>query len=344
MKGLPMKKFSIIMPTLNSEKTIEHALKSIREQEYDQELIEILVVDGGSSDCTLSIAQKYNAKILHNKKKLPEIAKEIGFVNATGKYAMYMDSDEVFINRKALFFREKIFIEFPNVKNIVSQGMLPSKNANGIVRYSNFIADPFSQFVYRYNGYNRMESMKKKFFYIEEEQFLIFHFVSRKIIPLFDAAMNTFDMKFARQEYYQSPDKSNFIANIFANMVSKTNCVAMVKNDQIYHIPELTFTTYLKKLTWRIKNNLFPKENVGIGFSARENIGEGHKVRKIFFVMYAVTLFCPIIDSIKFTLKNKDIIFLLHFFFVEYVFIKIIFYLVLKILNINPRIDKTYAK
>ena len=79
MKGLPMKKFSIIMPTLNSEKTIEHALKSIREQEYDQELIEILVVDGGSSDCTLSIAQKYNAKILHNKKKLPEIAKEIGF-------------------------------------------------------------------------------------------------------------------------------------------------------------------------------------------------------------------------------------------------------------------------
>ena len=40
--------FSIIMPTYNSELTIEMALKSIRMQDLPEEQIEILVIDGGS--------------------------------------------------------------------------------------------------------------------------------------------------------------------------------------------------------------------------------------------------------------------------------------------------------
>ena len=49
---------TVVMPTYNSEHTIEKALQSIRNQTYPQDSIEILVVDGGSTDKTLSIAQK----------------------------------------------------------------------------------------------------------------------------------------------------------------------------------------------------------------------------------------------------------------------------------------------
>ncbi len=38
---------SIIMPTFNSERTIENTLISIRNQSYNKEKIEILVIDGG---------------------------------------------------------------------------------------------------------------------------------------------------------------------------------------------------------------------------------------------------------------------------------------------------------
>ena len=41
--------FTIVMPTYNSERTIEKALKSIRDQKFDQNQIEILVIDGGST-------------------------------------------------------------------------------------------------------------------------------------------------------------------------------------------------------------------------------------------------------------------------------------------------------
>ena len=50
---------SVVIPTYNSEKTLEKSLKSIREQSFNQEEIEILIIDGGSTDNTLEIAKKH---------------------------------------------------------------------------------------------------------------------------------------------------------------------------------------------------------------------------------------------------------------------------------------------
>jgi len=66
---------SVIMPTLNSEKTIRLSLESTRKQSYDQNLIEILVIDGGSTDKTREIAREYNCRILENPIKILKLAK-----------------------------------------------------------------------------------------------------------------------------------------------------------------------------------------------------------------------------------------------------------------------------
>lgn len=66
---------TIIMPTYNSERTIEQSLQSIRKQTIDQEQVEILVLDGGSTDATKKIAEKYGATVVINEKRLPELAK-----------------------------------------------------------------------------------------------------------------------------------------------------------------------------------------------------------------------------------------------------------------------------
>jgi glycosyltransferase involved in cell wall biosynthesis len=84
---------SIIIPTYNSEKTIEYCLISIKNQIYNN--IEIILVDGGSQDNTVSIAKKYieNVFILKGAERSPSI--NFGIKNASGKYVYRVDSDVV---------------------------------------------------------------------------------------------------------------------------------------------------------------------------------------------------------------------------------------------------------
>jgi len=81
---------SVIIPTKNSEKTIEIALKSVRNQTYPN--IEIIVVDNHSTDRTLEIARKYGARIYI---KGPERSSQrnYGAQKARGEYLIFLDSD-----------------------------------------------------------------------------------------------------------------------------------------------------------------------------------------------------------------------------------------------------------
>ncbi|HRZ79835.1 MAG TPA: glycosyltransferase, partial [bacterium] len=47
-------RFSIIIPSFNSEKYIAQALQSVEDQQYDK--VEVILIDGGSTDRTLEIA------------------------------------------------------------------------------------------------------------------------------------------------------------------------------------------------------------------------------------------------------------------------------------------------
>ncbi len=83
---------SVIIPTKNSETTIEKCLKSIKEQNYKN--LEIIVVDNYSSDRTRQIGKEYGAKICL---KGPERGAQVNFGAkiAHGKYIYRVDSDFV---------------------------------------------------------------------------------------------------------------------------------------------------------------------------------------------------------------------------------------------------------
>jgi glycosyltransferase involved in cell wall biosynthesis len=83
---------SVIVPTYNSEGTLEECLKSVRNQTYAP--LELIVVDGFSSDCTLRIAKQFGARIIQ-KKGNPALARNAGVESSTGKYVLFLDSDQV---------------------------------------------------------------------------------------------------------------------------------------------------------------------------------------------------------------------------------------------------------
>lgn len=122
--------FSIIIATYNSERTLEYTLQSIRQQSVNQDELEILVVDGGSTDRTVEIAQKYGVKLHNNPKRLPEYAKAIGVGHATGHYVVRMDSDEEFSYRTQLQEKMNFLKSHPELKILI-----PNKYGGGAKRY-----------------------------------------------------------------------------------------------------------------------------------------------------------------------------------------------------------------
>ncbi|MFU1857913.1 glycosyltransferase family 2 protein [Sphingobacterium sp. NGMCC 1.201703] len=91
-------KFSIITVVYNNVRDIEHTIKSVVNQTYDN--IEYIVIDGESSDGTLAVIQKYQDKIavlLSEKDKGIYDAMNKGLALATGDYVLFLNSgDEIY--------------------------------------------------------------------------------------------------------------------------------------------------------------------------------------------------------------------------------------------------------
>jgi glycosyltransferase involved in cell wall biosynthesis len=58
---------SIIVTTFNSAPTIDECLKAILDLDYPKELLEVIVVDGGSTDDTMKRAKDYPVKLVYTK-------------------------------------------------------------------------------------------------------------------------------------------------------------------------------------------------------------------------------------------------------------------------------------
>lgn len=107
---------SIIIATFNSARTLDACLSSIRNQEYPKKLIEIVIVDGGSSDETLSIAKRYDCKIVVKKGYGAEAAKSFGLKKSRGSIVGDMGSDNMIPDTKWL---HRIIRPFTQNVNIV---------------------------------------------------------------------------------------------------------------------------------------------------------------------------------------------------------------------------------
>jgi glycosyltransferase involved in cell wall biosynthesis len=84
---------SVIVPTWNSERTIDICLQSIVKQTYKK--IEIIVVDGGSTDNTIKIVKKYPVRLIELNKRSRTLQRNIGVLNAKGELLLHVDSDEI---------------------------------------------------------------------------------------------------------------------------------------------------------------------------------------------------------------------------------------------------------
>ena len=90
---------SVLIPTLNSARTLPACLDSIGEQDYPRELVEIVVADGGSSDGTPELARSYGAAVIENPLKTGEAGKAAALRRASNDLVALVDSDNILPRR-----------------------------------------------------------------------------------------------------------------------------------------------------------------------------------------------------------------------------------------------------
>lgn len=90
-------KISVIIPAYNAEKTIERCLNSITEQSYTN--LEVIVVDDGSKDRTLSMVNEIaknerRIKVISKKNGGAASARNLGLKMVSGEFITFLDADD----------------------------------------------------------------------------------------------------------------------------------------------------------------------------------------------------------------------------------------------------------
>ena len=84
---------TVVVPVRNRELTIQPLLDSLQKLDYDTNKVEVIVVDGNSTDKTQEIVKKYPVKLVVEKRKGLNLARNTGIKCAKGEIVAFTDSD-----------------------------------------------------------------------------------------------------------------------------------------------------------------------------------------------------------------------------------------------------------
>jgi len=131
-------KISIITATYNSSEFIKDCLQSVAGQTYKN--VEHIIIDGGSTDATLSVIQQFKHvnKVISEKDNGIYDALNKGIQQATGDIIGFLHSDDFFVSEQVLEWIANIF----------------TQNSTSVALYSDLI------YVHRFNAAKILRTWK----------------------------------------------------------------------------------------------------------------------------------------------------------------------------------------
>lgn len=122
---------TVVIPTFNYAARIEMAVKSVINQDYPQDLIQIIIVDDGSTDNTRAVLQSYiNSGIVNyffqqNSGKAAATIK--GILESSGEIIFNLDADDTYLPNKVSSSVE-VYIKNPEVVHVSSPAIIKVEN------------------------------------------------------------------------------------------------------------------------------------------------------------------------------------------------------------------------
>ena len=107
-------KISVIIPVHNGSKYIHRIYDNLKKQSFNN--IEIIFVENFSQDNSADLLQeikKTDSRVIVFESKIPgtSMARKMGVENASGKYIVFMDQDDKYINKRSIEMMHKTIAE-----------------------------------------------------------------------------------------------------------------------------------------------------------------------------------------------------------------------------------------
>lgn len=297
-------KFSISLPVFNSARFLEFCLQTIYQQDYPKELIEVLVVDGGSSDDTLDIARRYGAKIFDNPRRLGEYGMQIAASEATGDLLILFAADNGLVGNDWLKKVAGLFSKHSNLSCVWGK-MIAARNDPPIMHYYELIqSEPLAHFL---NKNLNLYLKKAEEAEISGIKYKIFNVDPKK--PLCWGA-NGIAYKLQDVKDLFLGDRYVGDNEIFQYMVERgSNSVAYSSGLNIYHHTVSSVWDWVKK--WkRNYTQIFLKtrNQRRIDWFYCGNF----RLKMFFWLIYSLIPIFSIIHSIYLTIRDRNIYWFYH--------------------------------
>lgn len=299
---------SFIIPTLNAQLQLDTCLQSIRSQDYSQNQIEIIITDGGSTDNTLNIANKYHCLIVKNPLKTAEAGKAIGIKKATGKFIALIDSDNILPNKDWL---NQMLLPFKNKLIQISEpwSFTYRKNSGFIERYSSLFGanDPYAFVCGIYDRYSTLTNTwtNLKISQKDYKKYILIKLEPKKLIPTIGANGTIY-----RQSFLKKLNIGQYLFDIdlIQSYLKKYEYlyVAKVKIGIIHTFCESSIKKFLRKQNRRL-TDYFIYQN------ERQFNWTGNNYACIpKFIIYTLAIFPSLYHSLKGYFKKPDIAWFFH--------------------------------
>lgn len=304
---------SIIIPTLNSAKTLKDCLESITMQDYPKDTIEVIIADGGSSDGTLEIINSINATdsinlgILSNPLKTGEAGKAVGLKYARNDLLAFIDSDNILPDKDWL---KRMVEPFDDPEIIASEPIEYTYRPNDgyITRYCALLGmnDPLCLFLGNYDRYSVLTGKWTSLpLNVEDRGRYLKVSLDPKMIPTIGA--NGFLIRKDIIDEVKVKDYFFDIDILYAVSANHALKMAKIKNG-IIHIFSGNISTFARKQKRRVRDYLYYNK-LGI---RKYPWGKVNKTGIAKFILSCLFLFPLIFQSVKGYIKKPDIAWFFH--------------------------------
>jgi glycosyltransferase involved in cell wall biosynthesis len=298
-------KLSIVLPTYNAAKDLERFFRSYNRQDIAVSSVELLIIDGGSTDGTIELAKTNGARVIHNALKLAEPGVALGIAYSKAPIVMIFAADLIFRDNDAL---KTMLAVFGN-KSVAAAFALPDTGPGDTIysKYINTFTDPFTHFVY--GNYANPRSYSSVYKTIEHNSIYdIYDFVGSNTMPVL-AFAHSFTVR--KSCLPQRNESSDDILVIY-DLIKKHNLIAFVHAVTLYHYTIHSTAQFIRKEERAVENAFLRGDS---GIMKRTNyLTFGQKARMYLFFPYALTIVFPLIRSLVNAVRYREPTWLAHWY------------------------------